>query len=478
MQHSMKTEYISQTILNEFPYNPTGDQQQLIEKLAGFIVDADPASVFVLKGYAGTGKTTIVSSLVRVLPSLKANSVLLAPTGRAAKVLAGYSGNQAFTIHKKIYRILPASDGSISVVLQQNKYKNAFFIVDEASMIGGTRSEQTELFGGTNLLDDLLQYANAGVNCRLILIGDTAQLPPVQTIESPALSEKFLMQRYHLKVWNFEIRDVVRQARDSGILHNATHIRQMLGEKKAGYPKLQLDGFADFIRLTGNEAVDEINNAFMSNQVEQSLVVCRSNKRANLFNQHIRNRVLFREDEISAGDLLMVVKNNYYWLPENSNAGFIANGDIIELKRIRKVEEIFGFRFADVIARMLDYPDEPDIEVRILLDTLNSDGPSLSNTENRRLFDEVMADYAHIPNKATRLAHIKNDPYYNALQVKFAYALTCHKAQGGQWANVFVEMGYIPTQEPDTEYLRWLYTAITRATEKVFLLNFTDSFFS
>lgn len=473
----MSNQFISQAILKEFPYTPTADQQELIGKLADFIRNGDTASVFVLKGYAGTGKTTIVSSLVKVLPSLRARSVLLAPTGRAAKVLSGYSGKPAFTIHKKIYRLLPSADGTLSISLQQNKHKNTFFIVDEASMIGGQRTEQTELFGGTHLLDDLLQYVHAGENCRLILIGDTAQLPPVMTTESPALNEKFLQQRYHLKIWSFELKEVVRQAHDSGILFNATLVRQMLGAKLQGYPKMQLDGFSDFIRLAGADAADEVNNAFMGNELEHSLIVCRSNKRANLFNQHIRNRVLFREDEISAGDLMMVVKNNYFWLPAGSNAGFIANGDIIELKRIRRIEEVYGFRFADVSARLLDYPDEPDLEVKILLDTLNAEGPSLSAHDSKRLFEEVAADYADIHHKGTRLAQIKNNPHYNALQVKFAYALTCHKAQGGQWANVFVEMGYIPSAEPDTDYLRWLYTGLTRATQKVFLLNFTDSFF-
>lgn len=474
----MKSEFIRQLILKEFPYQPTQSQHLLIEKLADFIVDPNPASVFVLKGYAGTGKTTIVSSLVRVLPQLKASPVLLAPTGRAAKVLAGYSGRQAYTIHKKIYRILPSADGSINITLQQNKHFNAFFIVDEASMIGGTRSDQTELFGATNLLDDLLRFVQNGDNCRLILIGDTAQLPPVHSLESPALSEVFLKNRFHLNIWSLELRDVVRQASNSGILQNATLIRQMLSEKTAGFPQLQTNGLGDFVRLAGSDAADQINTAFMGNQIEHSLVVCRSNKRANLFNQHIRNNVLFRESEIAAGDLLMVVKNNYFWLPENSNAGFIANGDIIELKRIRKTEEIYGFRFAEVSARMLDYPDEPDIEVKILLNTLNSEGPSLSNAESRKLYEEVAADYAAVANKAQRLAMIKTNPHYNALQIKFAYALTCHKAQGGQWANVFVEMGYLPQQEPDIEYLRWLYTAITRATDKVFLLNFSDPFFN
>lgn len=468
---------IKQAILKEFPYSPTEDQDKLIGLLAEYIRESERASVFVLKGYAGTGKTTIVSSLVRILPSLQAQSVLLAPTGRAAKVLAGYSGRKAFTIHKKIYRLMPAADGSVRVSLQQNKHRNTFFIVDEASMIGGNRSEQTELFGGTNLLDDLLQYVSEGENCRLILIGDTAQLPPVMTIESPALSEQYLRQRFHLKIWSFELREVVRQARDSGILHNATMIRHMLGAREEGYPKMQLSGFRDIHRLEGPDAADEVNNAYMSSNMEQSLIVCRTNKRANLFNQHIRKGVLFREDEISAGDLLMVVKNNYFWLPESSQAGFIANGDIMELKRLRRIEEIYGFRFADVTVRLLDYPDESDLEVKILLDTLNADGPSLSASEGRRLYEEVAADYAHISNKSTRLNQIRNNPHFNALQVKFAYALTCHKAQGGQWANVFVEMGYIPNKEPDTEYLRWLYTALTRATDKLFLLNFTEPFF-
>lgn len=473
----MSPQEIKQALLKEFPYSPTEDQSQLMDLLADYIRRGDSSSVFVLKGYAGTGKTTIVSSLVGILPSIRARSVLLAPTGRAAKVLAGYSGRKAFTIHKKIYRLLPSADGSMRVELQQNKHRNTFFIVDEASMIGGTRSEQTELFGGINLLDDLVQYVSEGENCRLILIGDTAQLPPVMTTESPALSEKFLSQSYHLKIWNFELREVVRQARGSGILFNATLIRQMLGAKEEGYPKMQLGGFSDIRRLEGPDAADEVNNAYMSQDMDQALIVCRTNKRANLFNKHIRSRVLFREDEISAGDLLMVVRNNYFWLPESSQAGFIANGDIVELKRIRRIEEIFGFRFADVTIRMLDYPDEPDLEVKILLNTLDSEGPALTPADGRRLYEEVSADYVHIANKSARLAQIRNNPHFNALQVKFAYALTCHKAQGGQWANVFVEMGYIPNKEPDTEYLRWLYTALTRATDKVFLLNFTDPFF-
>jgi len=318
----------------------------------------------------------------------------------------------------------------------------------------------------------------AGEHCSLILIGDTAQLPPVHSPESPALNEKFLSGRYHLKISGFELKEVVRQAQKSGILFNATKIRKMIGENKKGFPSLKLAGFNDFIRLLGTDASDEINAAFMSRELQQSVIICRSNKQANRYNQYIRSRVLFREGEINAGDLLMVVKNNYFWLPENSHAGFIANGDIIELKRIKRIEELYCFRFADVTIRMIDYPDEPDLEVKLLLDTLETDGPSLSETEHSKLFSQVEADYAEVLKKSARMEKIRNNPHYNALQVKFAYALTCHKSQGGQWPKVFVDMGYIPSSEPDTEYLRWLYTALTRATSKVFLLNFKDDFFS
>ena len=474
----MTIEKTAHLLRKHFPYEPTSEQQTLIDQLARFIQNPEISTLFLLKGYAGTGKTTIVSSLVRVLPSLKAKSVLLAPTGRAAKVLAGYSGQQAFTIHKKIYRLQAEKDGSLHIALQQNKHKDTFFIVDEASMIsGGTQTEQGSLFGGTNLLDDLVQYVVNGNNCRLLLIGDTAQLPPVKTPLSPALSENYLKQRYHFQVLSFELTEVVRQARDSGILLNATAIRQMISAKKKGFPGLRLEGQPDFIRLDGQDAADEVNNAFMGSGTDQALVICRSNKRANLFNKHIRSRVLFMEDEINAGDLLMVVKNNYFWLPENSPAGFIANGDIIEIKRINRTESLYGFRFADITITMIDYPDQPDIDLKIMLDTLEVEGPALDQSALRKLFDAVAEDYQDIPNQRTRVEKIRNNPHFNALQVKFAYAMTCHKAQGGQWENVFVEMGFIPGKMPDTEYLRWLYTAFTRATKKLFLLNFTDEFF-
>ncbi len=473
---------LANTIINAlqrvFPYNPTEDQHGLFHKLASFITSKEDDSIFLLKGYAGTGKTSVVSSLVAILPMIKGEAVLLAPTGRAAKVLAAYAGKKAHTIHKKIYRLQSNSEGSMQIVLQQNKHKNTFFMVDEASMIAwGTAANQGSLFGRANLLEDLLQYVYNQNNCRLILIGDTAQLPPVHSAESPALSKSFLENRFSFRVCEYELKEVVRQAQNSGILYNATHVREMLAKGKSGFPSFKLKDFDDVVRLLGQDAADEVQDAYISSDKEEALTICRSNKRANLFNQHIRQRVLFLEDEINAGDLLMVVKNNYFWLPQQSEAGFIANGDIIELKRILRTESLYGFRFADVAARMIDYPDEADIEVKLLLNTLTAEGPALSQKESNSLFEAVSEDYLHIANKRTRMAHIRNNPYLNALQVKYAYAMTCHKAQGGQWKNVFVEMGYLPDNKPDTEYLRWLYTALTRSTKKVFLMNFAEEFF-
>ncbi len=474
----MQKQLLIEAIHNNFAYKPTADQALLINKLADFLTSKATESLFLLKGYAGTGKTSLVSSLVNVLPIMDAEAILLAPTGRAAKVLAAYSGKKAYTIHKKIYRIQSSNDGSTQIVLRQNKHKHAFFIVDEASMISWrTETAQSSLFGSNNLLDDLMQFVYNRHNCKLILIGDTAQLPPVHSVESPALNKAFLEKRYHINISEYELKEVVRQAEDSGILYNATRVREMLRAQKTGFPGLNLTGFSDIVRVQGQEAAEQVEDAFLSSGREETLMICRSNKRANMYNSHIRQRVLFMEDEINAGELLMVVKNNYFWLPEQSEAGFIANGDIIELKRILRTETLYGFRFADVSARMLDYPGEPDMEVKLLLDTLLSEGPALPQQEAQKLYEEVANDYQHIPNKRTRMAHIRNNPYLNALQVKYAYAMTCHKAQGGQWKHVFVEMGYIPGKKPDTEYLRWLYTALTRGTEKLFLLNFNDDFF-
>ncbi len=465
-----------QLFYESFPYEPTSDQAELVKKLALFLSSSEPSAVFILKGYAGTGKTTVVSNLVKVMPVLKADTVLLAPTGRAAKVLAGYSGKPAYTIHRKIYALRETAEGAVRFVLNHNKHVDTLFIVDEASMIS-YQNDQDSGFGSGNLLDDLLSYVYSGENCRLILIGDAAQLPPVKSSESPALNIPFLKNSFHLNIHAAELKQVVRQEAESGILHNATIIRSRIESGETGFASFELDGFKDISRLQGPETADYINDAYSERNFENTIIVCRSNKRANLYNQGIRQRVLFMEDELGAGDLLMVVKNNYFWLPKDSKAGFIANGDIVEVLRIQRTEELYGFRFAQVTIRMIDYPNEPELDVVILLDTLTSEGPALSYEEGGKLYDEVCRDYEDEPSKRKRMAKIRKNPYLNALQVKFAYALTCHKAQGGQWENVFVEQGFIPDKMPDTDYYRWLYTALTRSTRKLFLMGFTDEFF-
>jgi exodeoxyribonuclease V len=467
-----------QLFYENFPYEPTPDQVELIEKLAGFMFSPEVSSVFVLKGYAGTGKTSVISGLVKILPRLGASSVLLAPTGRAAKVLASYSGKPAHTIHRKIYSLKETAEGAFSFSVAPNQHQDTLFIVDEASMIALQNNDDSSLFGSGNLLDDLLSYVYSGSNCRLILIGDVAQLPPVKSNESPALDIPFLRSAFHLSIHTSELKQVVRQEAESGILENATLLRKKIASAKPGFIKFRLDGYKDILRLSGPDTAEYISDAFSSRSFEDTIIVCRSNKRANLYNQQIRQRILFREEELSAGDLLMVVRNNYYWLPRESQAGFIANGDIIEVLRIQKIVEMYGFRFASVTARLVDYPQEPTLEINVMLDTLTSDGPALDYKEGSRLWQAVSEDYADEPNKRKRIAGIKKNPWLNALQVKFAYALTCHKAQGGQWENVFVEMGYIPENKPDTAYYRWLYTAVTRSTRKLYLMGFSDDFFS
>jgi exodeoxyribonuclease-5 len=468
----------TKTFLETFPHEPTDDQYKLISALADFLSSSNPLSVFVLRGYAGTGKTSIVSNLVNILPKLKAGSVLLAPTGRAAKVLASYSGKAAFTIHRKIYSLKETADGNVSFSVLPNKHVDTLFIVDEASMISVTKNtDDFSAFNRGDLLSDLIEYVYSGENCRLILIGDTAQLPPVKSDESPALDIQFLKHSYHLDIRFTELTQVVRQEEGSGILHNATLVRDKINLNESGFITMQMDRFSDIKKLAGAEASDYIHEAFSSRDFENSIIVCRSNKRANLYNQFIRQRVLFREEEISAGDLIMVVKNNYFWLPKESQAGFIANGDIAEVLRIQRITELYGFRFAEVTIRLIDYPDQPDLDVFVMLDTLYLDAPALSYDDSNRLWQEVSLDYEDEPNKRKRLALMKKNPYINALQIKFAYALTCHKSQGGQWENVFVEMGYIPQKMPDKQYYRWLYTAFTRATSNLFLMGFTDEFF-
>lgn len=472
---------VSERIKDALGYMPTIDQQELISRISTFIGNYFSPDhrddTLIIKGYAGTGKTSMVAALVKILPKIGLKAVLLAPTGRAAKVLAGYSGHQAFTIHKKIYRQKSATaNGLGSFALDNNKHQRTIFIVDEASMISNDQSENS-IFGSGRLLDDLFEYVYRGEMCKLILVGDTAQLPPVGLAISPALDAKVIGEM-GFSVSEFEMKQVVRQTRESGILHNATLLRQSLAENLQGYPPLTTTGFADVRRITGGELIEEIENCYDEFGISNTMVLCRSNKRANKYNEGIRRTILWRDEEISKGDLLMVVKNNYFWLgdEEKETTPFIANGDIAEITRIGKYRELYGFRFADVDLRLADYP-EIEIQTKIMLDTLTSESPSLTWDENQRLFEAVMADYAEIGNKRDRIKKVKENPYFNALQVKFSYAITCHKAQGGQWQAVFIDQGWLTDDMLNTEFLRWLYTAFTRPTVRLYLVNFKDEFF-
>jgi len=466
-------------LLKEFPYETTRGQEQLMGELAVFLILSWKKSnaLFILKGYAGTGKTTVVRAVVNVLPALGKRTVLLAPTGRAAKVLAGYTNRDAHTIHRKIYFAWTNRNGQIELKLQKNMHRHTLFVVDEASMIQQAMPADGQLFSSRSLLDDLFTYVQSGENCRLMFIGDIAQLPPVGLANSPALDIAFLKNSYQLEIDSFELTEVVRQSRESGILVNATSVRNQLGSGEMNFPLFDLAHYTDLIRITVAELEEALNQAYATSGKENNVVICRSNKRANLFNREIRRRILFLDGEITTGDYLMVVKNNYFWLPPDSSTGFIANGDIVEIKRIRKTEEAFGFRFADVTIRFLDYPDEKELDVKILLDTLMSESAALPQQENNRLFQAVMEDFASVPSRRERMEQVKSSPYFNALQVKFAYALTCHKTQGGQWDTVFVDQGYVADNLINLEYLRWMYTAVTRATKRVFFVNFQDRFF-
>ncbi|MCX6305907.1 MAG: AAA family ATPase [Bacteroidetes bacterium] len=463
----------------EFPYDPTEGQDKLLGELAVFLTISwkQQNALFILRGYAGTGKTTVVKALVDVLPRIGKKTTLLAPTGRAAKVLTNYTHKEANTIHRKIYFARTNKDGLIDLKLQVNYHKHTLFIVDEASMIQHTMSAEGALFSTRNLLDDLFQFVYSGENCRMLFIGDAAQLPPVGLDHSPALDHEFLQRAYHLSIDTFELTEVVRQAKESGILVNATLVRQQIQAQKLEFPMFSIGGYRDIVRLDGQDLEEALNHAYSGSQKENNVVICRSNKRANIYNREIRHRILYLEEEISTGDYLMVVKNNYFWLPLESTAGFIANGDIVELMRIRNIEEMYGFRFADVTVRFLDYPEEKDLDVKIILDTLMSESAALTQPDNNRLFQSVMADFQDIPSRSERMEKVKASPYFNALQVKFAYALTCHKTQGGQWDNVFIDQGYLNDKMLNAEFGRWLYTAVTRATKKLFLINFEERFF-
>ncbi len=467
--------HIGELLKQNLPFAPTEGQLALIEGLSGFISLDEQDEIMLIKGYAGTGKTTMIFALTQTLNALKIRSVLMAPTGRAAKVMAGYTGMPAFTIHKKIYRQKTSADGMGRFVLDKNLFKNAYFIVDEASMISNESAEGS-VFGSGRLLDDLLEYVYSGENCRLILVGDTAQLPPVGLNISPALeAETLKIQGFGVK--EFVLREVVRQAANSGILDNATEIRNRINQNNAsGFFKLNINSFSDVVKVSGEELIETISGCYDEYGLFETTVVTRSNKRANLFNKGIRGSILYKENEIERGDLLMVVKNNYFWVNEDINPDFIANGDIAEVAQIYGYEELYGFRFADVSLRFIDY-DDLEIDCKIFLDTLAIETASFPYEQNRQLFDAVAADYPEIKNKQARWKKVKENPHFNALQVKYAYALTCHKAQGGQWKAVFIDHGYLVEDMLDIEYYRWLYTAFTRPVEKLYLVNFHKNFF-
>ncbi len=463
------------TLLKEFPFPPTLKQEVFFRMVSAFIMNPDNDSIFVLKGYAGTGKTTVVSTLVNNLISISRKYVLLAPTGRAAKVISNYSGKPAHTIHRKIY--FPKKDrGGMKFTMAQNKHKNTIFFVDEASMISDASTESS-MYENGSLLDDLIYYVYSGQNCKLILLGDTAQLPPVNLDVSPALDIEALAQRYDMKVHSIEFDEVMRQAENSGILWNATGLRELLRDDFIPTQKFELSGFKDIVRLTdGYDIQDAINSAYGKYSIEDTAFIVRSNKRANQYNQQIRMRILDRESELSTGDYLMVVKNNYFWLKDSSEAGFIANGDIIEVLEIFSFKELYTFKFAHVKIRMVDYPNQQPLETVLLLDTLTSETPSLSYDEGNRLYTEVMKDYEDERAQYKKLQKVKENEYFNALQVKFSYAITCHKSQGGQWNTVFIEQPYLP-DGINRDYIRWLYTAVTRAKEKLYLIGFKEENF-
>lgn len=453
-------------------YVPTGEQALLMARLAKFTFEMQGRDIFLLKGYAGTGKSSLVGAFVKTLAQFRLRTVLMAPTGRAAKVFGQYASAPAFTIHKKIYRQKGFSPDMAGFSLTDNRYRNTLFIVDEASMIADSSNDSVSC-GSGSLLDDLLEFVYSAPGCRLVLIGDSAQLPPVGKAESPALDEAALTAR-GFSVSGMELEGVVRQGLDSGILYNATMIRNKIGVFPAPMPDIRLKGFTDIRVVSGESLIEELDSAYSRDGIEETVIITRSNKRANIFNDGVRNRLLYREEELTSGDLLLIARNNYFWGEESEGVDFIANGDTARVVRVNRYESMYGFRFADVSLHLVDYDTE--IDAKIILDTLHADSPSLTPEMNSMLFSRVMDDYADIRLKRERLKRVKCDVWYNALQVKYAYAVTCHKAQGGQWKNVFLDMGNISADSLGTEFYRWLYTAFTRATERLFIINLPKEF--
>lgn len=461
--------------IGNLPYTPNAQQRDLLSRLARFVLNGKDTDLFLLTGYAGTGKTSLVGALVKTLDSLHFKTVLLAPTGRAAKVFARYAAHPAYTIHRKIYRQQRFSPDMRGFLAGNNTHRDTLFIVDEASMIANNTSD-TGFYGSGNLLNDLIEYVYAGDNCRLLLLGDTAQLPPVGQAFSPALSPQFL-KAMGMNVIDFELNQVARQDSDSGILFNATRLRHTMtacNDSIMPPPQLCFGDFPDVVNLSGEYLIETLSDSYDSVGLDDTIVITRSNKRAGIFNQGIRNQILYREEELTSGDMLLVAKNNYYWGKEYKEVDFIANGDVARVVRVRKTYNMYGFRFADVL---LQFPDlEVELEARILLDTLSSDAPALSPQQNEQLYTAILQDYAHITNQRERMQRLKADPWFNALQVKYAYGVTCHKAQGGQWRHAYIDMGYIDHTALSLDFYRWLYTAITRATERVYFINLAEPF--
>ena len=469
----MINSHLSRQIRQNFPHTPTNEQLFALNILADFLLSANENSALLLKGYAGTGKTSLVGALVKTMSGLKQKSVLLAPTGRAAKVISNYAGQQAFTIHKKIYRQDAFSNDLSAFHPSDNLHKDTLFIVDEASMISN-QGIDSHYFGSGRLLDDLIHYVYSGENCRLMLMGDTAQLPPVMQEESPALQADIL-KGYNLQVDEIQLTEVVRQDLNSGILYNATLLRDSLRNNRVEiYPKLTVKGFADIQMINGSELIEAISNAYSKDGLDDTIVISRSNKRANIYNNGIRNQILYREEELSTGDRLMIVKNNYFWTRNNKEIDFIANGEIVQVLRVRNESHLYGFRFCDVTVRFQDY--DMELDIKILLDTLQTEAPALPKELNDKLFYTILEDYQDISTKSGKMKKMKENPHYNVVQVKYAYAITCHKAQGGQWKNVFLDIGYMTEEMLGENFYRWLYTAMTRATDRLYLVNLPEEF--
>ncbi|MFL2594534.1 MAG: ATP-dependent RecD-like DNA helicase [Flavobacteriaceae bacterium] len=466
---------LQQHIQKEFPYPPTADQTEAIRRFSAFVEQSSSSSIFLLKGYAGTGKTTLIASWLKPLLKQGYKVVLMAPTGRAVKVMSTYAKAKANTIHKRIYFAQQNKQGGIQFTLQKNKFRKAVFIVDEASMIGDEQSS-AQLFQNGSLLQDLISYAQHGDRCKLVFVGDTAQLPPVKQELSPALNQSYLSLHFSTEVAEVELSEVLRQDALSGILHNATNLRNLMHENIDDHFQFLIRNKTDITHLQdGYDIQGAIEDGYRNVGRTETTIIVRSNKRANQYNRQIRTQIMSLENDLAVGDLLLVVKNNYFWLTPDSHAGFIANGDVIEILRILSFQELYGFRFAKVHVQLVDYPDQDAFDTVLILDALDAEGHALTYEQSNELYQKVRQDYSHLP-KYKQYPEVKKNPFFNALQVKFAYALTCHKAQGGQWKRVFIEKPYLP-EGPSVDYYRWLYTAITRASEHLFLIGFKEEDF-